>query len=383
MENLLCYALLGLELRREPLAGAMDKEQYVRVRSALQTSGLPVGALGPSTDAPRAASSTDLARALALGPLAPVGGLKAPLPALLPWAELSLDGRLRPCPGVVSAALEARALGAVLLVPHCDRANAELVPGCRIAAFSTLAEVAAWLRGCTQAELEVTPKRLAKPMPMPGQVSWSDVDPRLMDLLAPARIAVARGEHVLLVAAPGCGKTMVARRLLLDLPELDNEEQLSSAQAYSAAGILQDGKMTRPFRAPHHTCSMMALLGGGSGTGGRPGEVTLAHGGVLYLDELPEFQRATLDALARIIPQGLVQTTSGSRPGQSAFPITFPARFVLVASAMPCPCGYLGHPSRKCACGTATVARYMDRIKPLLPFFSVRVDMPVLLGATR
>ena len=170
-------------------------------------------------------------------------------------------------------------------------------------------------------------------------------------------IAAAGGHHLLLVGPPGAGKTMMARRVPSILPPMTFDEALESSAIHSVAGTLPPGAgllAARPFRAPHHTASDVALVGGGSGP--RPGEISLAHNGVLFLDEMPEFDRRTLEVLRQPLESGTMVVARAART------VAFPARFVLVGAMNPCPCGFLGHPSRRCRCTPLQVARYAGRL---------------------
>ncbi|HKQ98057.1 MAG TPA: YifB family Mg chelatase-like AAA ATPase, partial [Candidatus Polarisedimenticolia bacterium] len=188
-------------------------------------------------------------------------------------------------------------------------------------------------------------------------------------------VAAAGGHHLLMVGPPGCGKTMLARRLPGLLPPLTPDESIEVTSIYSVAGLLSEGRLlsARPFRAPHHTISGIGLIGGGRGP--RPGEVTLAHRGVLFLDELPEFGRATLDVLRQPLEEGEVLITRENRT------IRFPARVTLVAAMNPCPCGLMGRSDRPCQCTPALVAHYRQRVSgPLLDRFDLQLIVPPVPG---
>jgi len=277
------------------------------------------------------------------------------------WAvgELGLGGDLRPVRGVLASALAARRSGAgTLLVPTPNLAEAALVPGLAVAGATTLAEVSAWLRGAAALQ----PPAESRSAPPVRVDDLADVRGQALARRA-LEIAAAGGHNLLLVGPPGGGKTMLARRLVGLLPDLGRDESLEVTQVLSAAGLLGPGAglvTARPFRAPHHTVSVAGLVGGGSRIP-RPGEVSLAHHGVLFMDELAEFSRAACESLRQPLEEGEVTVV------RAAASVRFPASFQLVAAANPCPCGYLGDAERPCRCGPDEVRRYERRLSgPLL-----------------
>jgi len=280
--------------------------------------------------------------------------------------ELALDGRLRPVHGALALALAARDAGCRrFIVTAGNGPEAALTPGLEVLVARDLREVVAHLQ--TGAPLpRATAARLdgsQESTPDLSEVRGQERAKRALEI-------AAAGSHALLLrGAPGCGKTMLARRLRGLLPGLDFDEALEVTRVHSAAGHIREGEAiaaTRPFRAPHHTASTAGLLGGGNPP--RPGEVSLAHRGVLFLDELPEFERRALEALRQVVEQRQVAVA------RARISCVFPADFMLVAAANPCPCGWRGSGVRDCRCDDAAVARYAARISgPLLDRIGLHV----------
>jgi magnesium chelatase family protein len=362
------------------LADTEVKESRERVRAALQQSGFEFPhnrkvtvSLAPA-DLPKESGRFDLP--IALGILAAAGTLDAQRLAAFEFAgELSLAGMLRPVRGALALALGARAAGSVraLVLPHESAAAAARVPGLDVHGAATLAEVAAALLPGEAA----VPLAAARPAPV-TVVALPPPDLRDVRGQAAAKrvleIAAAGGHSLLMAGPPGSGKTLLAQRLPGLLPPPDDDEALESAALHglSAAGLDAAAFGHRPLRAPHHTASAVALVGGGSPP--RPGEISLAHGGVLFLDELPEFPRQALEALREPLESGCVTIARAARRAR------FPARFQLVAAMNPCPCGWLGAPAgsgRACRCSPDAVARYQGRLSgPLLDRIDLQVEVP-------
>jgi len=355
------------------------RESGERVRVAIRNSGFDYPPhritvnLSPA-DVRKGGASFDLP--IALGILAASGVVeRRHIPDRLLLGELSLDGSIQPTRGVLPIAAAARRDGvAGLLLPIGNASEASIVEGLEIAAVASLADAVRALN-----EPATFGASLPAASPAPAAASACTV-PDLADvrgqLLArrAIEIAAAGGHNLLLVGPPGGGKTMMARRLAGVLPPLSFEEALEVTAVHSVAGLLPPGaglQTTRPFRAPHHTISNAALVGGGSQP--RPGEVSLAHHGVLFLDEMLEFSRHVLEVLRQPLEEGRVTIARTARTA------IFPARFMLVGAMNPCPCGFANDPTRECRCTPALLARYRDRLSgPLRDRLDLTVDVPAL-----
>jgi magnesium chelatase family protein len=355
------------------------REARDRIRAAIVNSGeswpaakITVG-LSPAA-LPKRGSGFDLAIAVAI--LAAADAVPgSALAGKMFLAELGLDGRLRPVPGVLPA-VAAAACGAEIVVVAAQNADeAELVPGVQVIGASSLAEVIVWLRGGPPPSPAAVPGPPCGPAPalaMARKLDLAEVLGQAEARLA-AEICAAGGHHLSLLGPPGAGKTMLAERLPTILPVLATPAAIEVTSIHSVAGRLPSGSgliTTPPFCAPHHTSSMAAIVGGGSGVI-RPGQASLAHHGILFLDEAPEFHRDVLDALRQPLESGEVVI---ARAGTQA---VFPARFTLVLAANPCPCAKAAGPGRSgCSCSPAARRRYLARISgPLLD----RVDVKVRL----
>ncbi len=368
------------------LPDAAVRESIDRVTPALFANGLShrpgdhlVVNLAPA-DRRKEGPAFDLAIALGLAATMPENRLpELPRDALF-LAELALDGSLRPVRGALACAIAARDAGLTQVVVAPENAQeAAVVNGLCVHAPRTLAEAVAW----TRAGLASAPIITALPPPdePPHGPDLSDV--RGQELAKRALVIAAAGGHnLLMLGPPGSGKTMLARRLPGLLPELTLAEALDVTRVQSVSGLLPAGAglvRSRPFRSPHHNVSGVGLIGGGSVP--RPGEVSLAHHGVLFLDELPEFPRQVLETLRQPLEDGhLTISRAGGR-------LRFPSRCMLVAAMNPCPCGYLGHPTRGCVDSADAIHRYRGRISgPLLDRIDLHIEVPAqkpeLLSAT-
>lgn len=355
------------------LAEAAVRESRVRVRSALMGLGVDMNELHvvvnlAPADVKKTGSGFDLAIAVAV--LSAIGRLPPEsLQGVLFVGELSLSGRLSGVRGALPQFVAARQRRRLeVIAPRANEAEAALVNKLDIRLADTLAEVVAFLRG--EGEL-LRPRPVARPAPDEGADDLTDVRGQASARRA-LEVSAAGAHNLLMVGPPGAGKTMLARRIGGILPELSHDEALEVMAVHSVAGLLARGApptYARPFRAPHHTVSDVALTGGGDPP--RPGEVSLAHRGVLFLDELGEFKRSALESLREPLEHGSITI---SRAGGKA---TFFAEPMLVCAMNPCPCGYLGARTRPCVCRPERVQAYKSRLSgPLLDRLDVHVALP-------
>ncbi len=366
----------GVMLHMSGLPDAAVKESYDRIRAAVANNGYKP----PTADVTINLSPADIRKEgsgydlpLAIGILAAHGKIsESMLGDYMMIGELGLDGKLKPVSGILSVAIRARKEHFKgLIVPRDNISEAAVVNNLDVYGMDNLADVISFLNGSTAYEPMVTDTRKEfYEQQYNFDLDFSEVKGQ-ENVKRALEIAAAGGHNIIMIGSPGSGKSMMAKRLPGILPPLSLSESLETTQIHSVAGKLQSGTsliFQRPFRSPHHTISQVALVGGGNNP--QPGEISLAHNGVLFLDEMPELSRSVLEVLRQPLEDRKITIS------RAKYTVEYPCSFMLVASMNPCPCGYYGDPTHHCVCTPGQIQRYMNKISgPLLDRIDIHCEI--------